>query len=292
MASLLQTAPGGVRECLSRQTGRVAANNSCSTGTFLTLDIRARVAFGPRIGSSPYRRISVWFLARNMTSGLDYLLHGAEGLRNWGQPGSVDNTLLTVRGFDRESRRFSYDVNPRFGSPAALSSLQRSPFTLTIQARIVVGSDRVQGAFERAVESISNRSEAFTRENLRAHFTDQLPNVAARTLELNGPLGLRLTPSQAERLQFLSDSVGERLTKVIEALADTVAQSAGAGAVQMPEHLSSLVAEAVALRRSQIEALRATLTREQWRTLPSYLRVAGNTFMPHPAEEITAPAEY
>ncbi|HEV3051076.1 MAG TPA: hypothetical protein VGX50_12255, partial [Longimicrobium sp.] len=120
MTRLLEGAPAGAQACLKAQRGRIAAHNSCRTGWAWNLDLTARANLGPRIPRSvAHRRVSLWLYARNVPAGLDYLLHGADGLRGWGQSPSVDQTLLSVRGFDPLNNRFRYEVNPRFGSQSA-----------------------------------------------------------------------------------------------------------------------------------------------------------------------------
>lgn len=85
MRRLLDQAPGGVRGCLLRQLGRIAGRNSCRTPWSPSLDAQATFKPGGPGGS---RRWIFTAVAQNVTAGLDYLLHGADGLRGWGQPPS------------------------------------------------------------------------------------------------------------------------------------------------------------------------------------------------------------
>ncbi|MDB4875575.1 MAG: hypothetical protein JWM41_2021 [Gemmatimonadetes bacterium] len=87
-------------------------------------------------------RGSVQLLVNNVLSGLDQTLHGSNRLHGWGQFAFADPTLLTVRGFDPTTSRFKYTVNPLFGSSAQFRNTFRSPFMLTLDARIEVGPDR------------------------------------------------------------------------------------------------------------------------------------------------------
>jgi hypothetical protein len=290
IASLLSEAPGRIQGCLSAQFGRVAAPYSCWTSWWLSLDLRARLQAGPRLPRSISRRLTVWVVARNVTAGLDGLVHGEDRLRGWGQPAATDNTLLIVRGFDRDTRQFQYTVNPRFGQVPAAAIQQRTPFSVSIQARIVLGRDRVEAAFQRVIDAGSDRDQAYTPGNLRAHFDRQIPNTAAAILALNGPRRLELTPEQAERLQHVADSVSARRADLLEALVQHVlsAQLEGAGA---PE-LHQLATDAVALRKALVTTTHSILSTRQWRKLPSELRSEDSRFALFPPERITSPMEY
>ena len=292
MARVVDSAPAAVRACLARQYGRVAAPNSCSTPPFASADLRLAAQLGPRLRRSPNRRMTVWIVARNLPAGLDDLLHGPDRSHGWGQPASVDNTLLLVRGFDPATRAFRYDVNPGFGRAPASSLLRPNAFALSIQARIAVGSDRVDAAFQESIDAGSNRRRTLTPEYLAAHFAHQLPDLSAEVLRQNAPSRLDLTPAQATALQQRSDSVGPLAAKLVEELTRAALASPGAAAGIPDGALNTLVRDAVALRRADADAVRAVLSVEQWNRLPRLLRTADSQFLPYPAERITSPPEY
>lgn len=292
MEALLRDAPAGVRGCLRAQSGRVAAHNSCSTGWSPSLDLNARFQLGSRIDGSPHRRVTVWLAARNVTAGLDYLVHGPDDLRGWGQLPSVDNTLLTVRGFDPQSRRFRYDVNPRFGRATEHGFLNRAPFTISLQARVVVGSDRVLAAFRKGMNQASGRDEALAPPNVRLHLQRQLPNLPAEVLLLDAPQRLYLTPTQAERLQHGADSLAARITGVLDALVAAVAIQPPDAPRSGEQHVRDLARQAVALRTEGAEMVRAVLTPEQWAQLPAAFRSPGSDFVPRPPQQITSSPDF
>jgi hypothetical protein len=291
MEQLLDEAPAGVRDCLERHLGRVASHNSCRTPWSPSLDLTARMQFGSRVDGSPYRRLSLWFVARNVTSGLDHLLHGPDRLRGWGQPSAVDEALLFVRGFDPAARRFRYDVNPRFGSMVDHGLLTRIPFSLGIQGRIAVGSDRVVASFEEGLKTAGSRDEALSPEKVELHLRRQLPSAPAEVLALNGPKRLYLTPSQAVRLQQAADSLSAPLAEVVGALVEAVARRPGGSPVNA-RAVRELAKRAVEVRAAGAEAARSLLTAEQWAKLPEHVRSPAADFRPYPPERLSSPSSF
>jgi len=136
LRALLGSAPGGARACLSRQLGRPAEVNSCR-GPW-TVAMNARLEFAGKLLHTP-RRMTVALNLANPLAGADRLLHGADGLRGWGAAAFPDPTLYYVRGFDPATRRFRYEVNPRFGATSAAAGLVREPFRLTLDVSLNLG---------------------------------------------------------------------------------------------------------------------------------------------------------
>lgn len=291
VARLLNTSPAHVRACLQPQVGSIAAHNSCRTPGSATLDLRARLGLVPR-AERTNRRIVFWVVAHNVTAGLDYLLHGPARLSGWGQYPAVDTRLLSVQGFDVERRQFVYAANPGFGMPIGPGIRQSSPFMLSIQARVVIGTDRVQRDVVEQLNARSNRVEMLTPENVRLHIEQQLPVLPLEVLALNGPKRLYLTPAQALPLQALADTLGPRIGRLTEELVDAVAtRSAGAPAVRA-QPLQVLVNEAVALRATGIAAVQSILSEAQWAALPGWLREAPRGLVPFPPEMISSGPDY
>lgn len=289
MERLLDQAPAGARECLRTQLGRIAGHNSCRTGWTWAVDLTARANLGPRLPKSvAHRRVSLWLYARNVPAGLDYLLHGADGLRGWGQSPSVDQTLLSVRGFDPVANRFQYEVNPRFGSRSAYTVLRRSPFILSIQVRVVVGTDRSLAVFNRERDAGSNQQEAFSPANVALHLGQQLPNVPAEVLALNGPQRLYLTPEQAVRLQQAADSLAPRIESIVRELTGLIATPGGAAPLSDPVRIRDLGRQAIALRTGMVAAARSILNDEQWSRLPERLRNPAARFEAYPTVHVTS----
>ena len=139
MSRLLVTAPRSVRGCLDAQLGTIAARNSCegpwtSTG-FLS------IAFNPLKVRLP-QRATLSLQVANPLGALDLLLHGEGHLHGWGQTPTPDPRLLIVRGFDPNARRFSYEVNPRFGATSQAVSAVRNPVAVTLSLQLDLGPPR------------------------------------------------------------------------------------------------------------------------------------------------------
>jgi hypothetical protein len=268
MRSLLDGAPADVRDCLRRQLGKVAERNSCTTPWTPALDLRVSGRLD-RLGSSWPMTISL--LASNVTAGLDYLLHGADHLRGWGQLPIPDRTLLTVRGFDSSTRGFRYDVNPQFGKIAGVRGLTRSPFVLTLQARVTLGTDP-------SILALANMTGAATatRRSIaiaQRAIGERVVNVPAQLLAANGPAGLDLLPAQVSRLQQTADSLAPQITEVVVRLtqiatAPDSVRSTAAHRAQLAEALR----DARAVVDAGIAAGQATLSAAQWARVPARLR--------------------
>lgn len=292
MRRLLDDASTAVRSCLAAQAGRVAAPNSCSTPWTAGLDFRTAFQIGPQLPDSPYQRATVWLILRNVPSALDYLLHGRDGLQGWGQLPLVDNTLLTVQGFDPAAGAFRYGVNPRFGEPLRQSAASRLPMTLSIQVRAALGTDRAYRSFKDRMKANSEVQEALTPEALGAHLRAQLPNVPAEALARNAPARLYLSPEQAVRLQAAADSVTAGTERLVDALTRAVLEPGARYSRTGSARVRALSEQATALRRSAVEATRSVLAPGQWEKLPPALRTTRTRFAPNPPARITMPADW
>jgi Carboxypeptidase regulatory-like domain len=136
MRTLLTRAPSNVRDCLSSQLGRLAAPNSCVGPWQPVLNLQANVHpawFGLD------RRLTLSFIVNNVLTGLDAVVHGANHLAGWGDPGMPDPVLLYVQGFDPTAHAFHYTVNSRFGSGLATRTAYGAPAQLMLRGRFVIG---------------------------------------------------------------------------------------------------------------------------------------------------------
>ncbi|HYW09603.1 MAG TPA: hypothetical protein VE913_21755, partial [Longimicrobium sp.] len=292
LGKLLMEAPANVRECLRSNIGRIAAYNACRTQWAASVDVNARFQFGPTLGNPANRRVTLWVAASNIAAGLDYALHGADRLRGWGQTLRVDDRLLSISGFDPDTRSFRYDVNPRFGT-AVSHGTRRLPFAISLQVRVVIGSDHQLAAFEAARRAGTNRDAALQPPALREHFRLQFPNVPAEVLALNGPVRLNLTPTQVGRLGAAADSLALALNSVTEVL---VSRVSGSGAVPPKPldfaELLRLGARGVEIRDAGREVTRVVLTREQWAKLPRSVRESRPGFSPFPPETFESDGDF
>ncbi len=136
MSRLLASAPASVVRCLNSQVGTIARENSC-TGPW-TATLNANVTLAPDLFRLQNRG-RVMLKLVNVMAGVDQLLHGADGMRGWGQYAFVDPTLLTVRGFDPAKQRVVYTVNPEFGSGRAFRAASLAPFRIILDVTLDLG---------------------------------------------------------------------------------------------------------------------------------------------------------
>ena len=262
MARLRDEAPAGARRCLERQQGRIAARNSCSGPWLATLDARATI-----VPNQQSKRLSVTLLATNLTGAADYLLHGAGGLRGWGQPRVPDPTLLYVRGFDPVARAFRYEVNPGFGR--RIGTALTTPFTLTLQVRVRVGVDPASRWI--AETFASSRRYRRSAGELAAALSGRIPNYPAQALAAADSAGITLTQGQREALRLQADSTQARIDALITLLAPAASRADTAARAESVASVRQLTDQIRALTASSLEAVRAVLTPEQRNRLPARL---------------------
>ena len=136
MRALIAGGSFSARDCLTKQLGQVAARNSCQGPWASTANITLELN-SAKVGLSPRTVYSLQL--SNPLGAVDYLVHGEEGLRGWGQPQIPSASLLRVRGFDAQTQQFLYDVNPRFGMTSPLPVVLRQPVRLTAVVRMDLG---------------------------------------------------------------------------------------------------------------------------------------------------------
>lgn len=265
MRRLLDDAPRATRECLERQLGAIAERNSCrgpwSSGASLnaTLD-RARFRL-PQRGS-------VSFSLSNPLGAADLLVNGSGNLRGWGQTAFADPSLLYVRGFDPDTRRFRYEVNPRFGATRPELLTLRSPVMLTVSMRLDLGATRErQSLAQQLATGRSAPGTRFPEPFFRSLGSGSVTNPMAAVLREQD--SLRLTSVQADSIA----SVNRRYTYRADSLWAPVAAYLAA----LPGEFSEREAydRYRRARRAQVEMLmevgptvRALLTPAQRRKLP------------------------
>jgi len=274
LLSLLGDLHGPARACLLRQAGAIAARNSCRTpwGSFADVQLNLFPG-GPR-----NKRLVVNVAAQNVTSGLDYLLHGSAGLRGWGQYPSADPVLLRAVGFDPARRELRYQVNPGFGPDAGRSG--RVPFSLRVQARITVGADPATQALVAQAVASHDRLEP---RALRAEMLRLWANAPAAALAADSARGLGLAPAQAAALRAAADTVNALAGALAGELAETVTDL---GASDPAAVRTALVRQRELLARAQgvldggLAAVRQALTPAQWARLPVRLRAGVQARLP------------
>jgi hypothetical protein len=136
MTRLIGRLPNRVRSCLEDQLGTIADRNSCRDSWTQGLDMRA--SFRPNLPRIE-RRLTMSLDARNVLTGLDAALHGRGNAKGWGEGQRAENILLNVRGYDRETSAFRYEVNEAFGEARRGTNSARTAFSVTMAGRLLVG---------------------------------------------------------------------------------------------------------------------------------------------------------
>jgi len=181
---LIAGASRNVRQCLEQQRGLPAAANSCE-GPWTAL-LGAQISVNPLLfGSRAGRYVSRLNIAiDNPLGGLDELLHGGH-LRGWGNPAAPDPTLYQVRGFDPSARRFTYQVNPRFGDSRPANTALRTPFRVSVEARLNLSTPVAQQQLHRFLSAgrNGNPGKRLTVADLKRRYARNVPDLYGGILE-------------------------------------------------------------------------------------------------------------
>ncbi len=181
---LIFTAPPGARDCLRNSLGAIAGRNSCvgpwTASLYGTVYMRGFSVLSHSAG------LTLQIL--NMVSGLDAVLHGTNRMRGWGGYGMPDNTLLTATGYDAPARRYTYLVNPAFGSVRS-SSASQNPFGISLTLGVTLGRDRAQ---QQLVIDGMRRTHPSTTA-LVDRYVARYPNVGFAILRAADSVGLSKT---------------------------------------------------------------------------------------------------
>jgi hypothetical protein len=208
LRSLRDGASGSTKRCLDSQLGKAAERNSCegpwTTALNMNLSVTGtRLKLGSRVGL-------ITLNLSNPLGGLDQVLHGSNDLRGWGTPATPDPILYNVRGFDPVSQRFSYAVNPRFGSTSPSSNTLRAPFRVTLDVSLVLGRGVAEQQMERWIEP--GRSRPGTKlgvADLKRRYATSVPNPYPGVLQLAD--SLLLSRDQFEAVQRISADYNKKV---------------------------------------------------------------------------------
>jgi len=218
LANLKAGAPSKISNCLTRQSGRAAARNSCEGPWTANLHAQLTASVGRTIG---LRRTAIIALGiDNPLGGIDQLLHGSRRLRGWGSRSIPDPVLYNVRGFDAARNSFVYEVNPRFGNTHPSRALTRTPFRVTLDVSMDIAAPLPMQQIERWLGAGrgSRPGPRLTSDELKKRFARNVPNPYRAIL--NESDSLLLSPEQESALQAAQtaylravDSLWDPLTK-------------------------------------------------------------------------------
>jgi len=267
MQSLLAKTSGSGRECLLKQLGNLAERNSCQ-GPW-TSQATLSLAFNPLKFRMP-QRASLSLQIGNPLGAADLLLHGNNNLRGWGQFAFPDPTLLAVRGFDAQSRRYLYDVNDRFGSTQPALTAIRAPVTVTAMMRFDLGPTRERQALTQQLDrGRTLRGNKTPEPMLKAIYgTGGIPNPLSTILRQADTLGL--SGMQADSIASMNrryvvrlDSIWSPVAKYLAALPDKYNKDEAYSRYQHAREAS------VDMLMALVPTIRDLLTPSQRRKLPA-----------------------
>ncbi|MCU0647976.1 MAG: carboxypeptidase-like regulatory domain-containing protein [Gemmatimonadaceae bacterium] len=215
LAALRETGSVTARQCLRAYAGRVAARNGCRGPWTLTNQLQ----WEPPLPRAISRRAGVTLFFHNVLGGVDQLVHGRDGMRGWGSAPAIDPTLLVPRGFDAATRRFRYDVNPRFAETRPARTLTRDPFRVVLDVWINMSRNFDVQSLARAIEPVrvNRRWERRGEDSLTAFYlrnTTSLARVIIREAD-----SLFLSQEQIVRLQVIDSVFGVQTRELYRPLA-------------------------------------------------------------------------
>lgn len=268
MQSLLDNAPGSVRDCLRKQVGGIAGKNSCQ-GPWTT-SLSLRVALVSQALKLPDRATISLGIANPLT-GLDALVHGSDKLHGWGAPAATDPTLLFVRGFDAASQQYRYDVNPRFGANRQASALNLAPMQLTLDVRLDVGPERErQDLFLRLRTGRNGKGNKMGEQQIKQMYMRGFPNPFEQMLRQAD--SLKLSADVQDSIAILNktyakaiDTLWTPVAKYLAGLPDKYDLS------EAYDRVSSTQNRAIDLMGIYGPAAKALLTPDQVRKLPPFI---------------------
>ncbi|NUS98995.1 MAG: carboxypeptidase regulatory-like domain-containing protein [Gemmatimonadaceae bacterium] len=197
LASLLGSGSKTARDCVRKYLGQVAERNGCRGPWTESLNMQ----IAPRIPEKWARRVTASIYLENVLGGLDQMLHGND-LHGWGSQERPDPVLLVPRGFDQTSKRFRYDVNPRFADTRPGRTLYRSPFRISLDFSIDLAVPYPVQQLRRALEPVKGPDHTWQRrgaDSLAAFYLRRTSSVYKALLEESDSLFLSRT--QIENLQ-------------------------------------------------------------------------------------------
>jgi hypothetical protein len=267
MAELLRTSSASARRCLQSQLGQIAARNSCD-GPWTTSSVLTMTLNPVKLWRN--QRVNVLFQLANPLGAADLALHGENRLQGWGQSNAPSAALYYVRGFDPMAQRFTYEINPRFGSNSLSQTTARTPVALTAIFRVDFGPTREhQVLLQQLDRGRGSTGQKLPEASFKAIYgTAGLVNPMA--VMLRSADSLQLTAVQADSLVSMNRWYSVRLDSIwTPAARYFAALPAGYDRNEAYARYKASREASVDLLVTIAPALRNLLTASQRRALPS-----------------------
>jgi hypothetical protein len=224
LRSLMDGGSPTARNCLQAYLGYVADRNGCRGPWTQSLNVQWRPVMPQRWGG----RVTPSVYLQNVLAGVDQLVHGSAGLRGWGSPTSPDPVLFVPRGYDAASKRFRYDVNPRFADTRPSRTLYREPFRIVVDFSLQLSTDYSLQQLRRAVEPVKARDgwQRRSADSIAAFYLQSTSSVHKALLEQTD--SLFLSRAQVAALQAADSVFSDRVRQVYSQLGEYLARGNGA----------------------------------------------------------------
>jgi Carboxypeptidase regulatory-like domain len=268
LQQLFSTLPGGTRRCLERQIGQVAGRNSCrgpwSSNASLSITLNRAKFRMPQ-------RAQLDFSLSNPLGAADLALNGSGNLRGWGQSPFPDQSLFYVRGFDPATKRYTYEVNQRFGQTRPQFLTLRSPVTMTVSMRIDLGPTRERQSLDQQLNyGRVSPGTRITESNFRQFGASSVLNPMTQIIRQQD--SLQLTSVQADsiasmnrRYAYRTDSLWTPVARYLASLPEKYQQDQA-----YDRYLRARRAQ-VDLLMGTVKAISDLLTPQQKRKLPAQI---------------------
>jgi hypothetical protein len=271
MRTLLESGSPIARDCLGSQLGQLSRLASCRGPWTLSGNNSLNISLNPLKVRMP-QRAQLRFQVGNPLGAIDLIAHGAGNVHGWGQQTNPEQTLLYVRGFDPETKRFKYEVNQRFGSTRPQQTVNRSaPVTITALMSIDLGPSRERQSLTQMLDrgrKYKDQQKQNEQSIKSMYSSGGMPNPM--TTMLRQADQLKLSPEQTDSLATLNrwlvvrlDSIWGPVAKTLAALPETYDQGAAYDVYRVAREASFDLLIQLA------PGIADMLTTEQKRLLPS-----------------------
>jgi hypothetical protein len=225
MQQLLDSGSPIARDCLRHQLGQLAKLASCRGPWTLSGNNVINIGVNQLKMRLP-QRAQLSFQLSNPLGAVDLLAHGPNNVRGWGQSTNPDQTLLYVRGFDPDQKRFTYEVNQRFGSTRPQQSVNRSsPVMITALMSLDLGPSRERQSLTQMLDrgrKVKDQQKQNEQSIKSMYSGGGIPNPM--TTMLRQAEQLKLTPEQADSIATLNRWFTVRLDSIWSPIAKALAE--------------------------------------------------------------------
>lgn len=250
MQEMLKKTSESARQCLEKQTGKIAEFHSCSSPVTMNLNLEiGKVFFG-----TSYLGVTV----NNFLGVLDYVAH-AGSRKGWGDFKPIDQTLLRLNSFDQATQQYQYTVNQNFGRSVYSQSFTRRPVLVSFRLQKIIRDSPEVSRIKAFLRTTSAYDAAANFNAIAGAGTRLFPtlllrrNILLLTEEQVDSIAIRMQP-EAERFE-------QRLRMILIELSDPKIRS---DMIKMKALMEQVTREVKILRRESALEIKPFLAKDQW----------------------------